>query len=479
MTEQHHPAWRRMLALPVSTTLVLSISIMLALTLALGTTSLPGQTPLALACGLANTPTMIANSYPAIPTPVTPTSDPNQPVGFFPGDYYSNQGITFTEDLSAVPNAPPKESIQWRWDFGDGSAPASGATPAHTYKHAGSFAVKVSTYDPVTKSWVDFDSATITLLAHPWDNPPIAKATADKTLVAIGDTVTFDAGGSRALVGSLTSYKWNFGDTQEAEGPHVTHTFTIPGNAQVTLIVSDSRGAISTAVVPVQVVQAIPQVHLQASSTTAQVGQEITFTTSLVQLQPGDQITKYIWNFGDQTPQQTTTSNQTTHRYSKGGQYHAQVQAIDEQNVPGTATFNVTIQSAGSATGNNGSMNSYVVIGLGILVVLALGGLLLSSLWRRRPAPAIQGHRSTRRPPTSTRAPSRVVDAAKRPQVRQSPATQAPHPQQPGERRARPSQYLSAPDVTTPRPTQNPPVHRPAPPTTEADDPFDEGFLRD
>jgi PKD repeat protein len=455
MTEQPHSAWRRMLALPASTILILSISLMLALILALGTAPFQGQTPIALACGLANTPTMIANNYPAIPTPVTPTSDPNQPVGFFPGDYYSNQGITFTEDLSAVPNAPPKESIQWRWDFGDGSALASGATPAHTYQHSGSFAVKVSTYDPVTKSWVDFDSATITLLAHPWDNPPIAKATADKTLVALNESVTFDASGSKALVGSQLSYKWNFGDTQEADGPHVTHTFTIPGNAQVTLIVTDSRGARSTAVVPVQVAQSIPQVRLQASSAAAQVGQEITFSTTLVQLQPGDKITKYIWDFGDQTPQQTTTSNQTTHRYTKAGHYHAQVQAIDAQNVPGTAAFDITVQPAGPATGNSGSMNPYIVIGLGILVVLALGGILLSSLWRRRPAPAAQGHWSARRPTTNTRAPARVVEAAKRPPARRSSANQ------------------------TQRPLQKPPVHRPAAPPPGADETFDEGFLRD
>ncbi len=463
MPEHYQPAWRRIAAGIGSTTLILGIAVLLALTLAVGTPPLLGQTSLAWACGLANTPTMMANNDPAIPTPVTPTSDPNQPVGFFPGDYASNQQISFTEDLSAVINAPPKESLQWRWDFGDGSAPASGSTPQHTYKSAGSYAVHTSIYDTVTKSWVDFDSATITVLARPWDNPPIAKATSDKTLVAIGGTVTFDASGSKAQVGSIASYTWNFGDTQEGEGPHVTHTFTIAGKAQVTLIVKDSRGALSTASVPIQVAQSIPQVHLQTSATSAQVGQDITFDAQ-VQTQPGETIATYIWDFGDQTPQQTTTSGQVSHHYDKAGHYQAQVQAIDSQNVPGTATINITIQTPG-ASASSGSHTSFLIIGLGILILLVIGGALLFSRWRLRPAPAVQARPSSRRRAGQTRAGAgRVVDAGPRYQPRQSPAkrTQRSHP---GENSAR-----HAP---------NPPARSNTAPKTSGNASSNDDFLRD
>ena len=438
MPEQHHPAWRQIGAPIVSFILILSIATMLALTLAVGGPSLLGQTSLAQACGLANTPTMMANNDPAIPTPVTTTSDPNQPAGFFPGDYFSNQQITFTEDLSAVLNAPPKDSLQWRWDFGDGSAVASGSTPTHTYTHTGSYSVHTSIYDSVTQSWVDFDSATITLLAKPWDNPPIAKATSNKTLVAFGDTVTFDATGSHAQVGSIVSYKWNFGDTQEGEGPHVTHSFSIPGKAQVTLIVTDSRGAISTAAVPIQVVQSIPQVHLQTPAATAQVGQDITFDAQ-AQTQQGDPITKYIWDFGDQTPQQTTTTGQTSHRYAKTGHYQVQVQAIDSQNVPGTATINLTIQTPGASASSSNANRPYIVIGLGVLILLVIGGVLLSSIWRRRSVPALQARPSSGRRPAQTRAGSgRVVDAGPRYQPRQS-STKRTQQTRPGENSARPT----------------------------------------
>lgn len=449
MSEQYQPAQRQIAARIISTTLILSIALLLALTLAVGTPPLLGQTSLAWACGLANTPTMMANNDPAIPTPVTPTSDPNQPVGFFPGDYASNQQITFTEDLSAVINAPPKESLQWRWDFGDGSTSASGSAPQHTYKSAGSYAVHTSIYDTVTKSWIDFDSATITVLAKSWDNPPIAKATSDKTLVAIGDTVTFDATGSKAQVGSIVSYTWNFGDTQEGEGPHITHTFTIAGKAQVTLMVKDSRGALSTASVPIQVAQSIPKVHLQTSATSAQVGQDITFDAQ-VQAQPGDPITKYIWDFGDQTPQQTTTAGQVSHHYAKAGHYQAQVQAIDSQNVPGTATIDVTIQTPGAGASGSSFNKSFLIIGLGILILLVIGGVLLTSL-KRRPAPAVQARPSSGRRAAQTRAGAgRVVDASPRYQPRQPPTQRTQH-SRPGGNSTHPAPKPQARSNTAPK----------------------------
>ncbi|HEY7348189.1 MAG TPA: PKD domain-containing protein [Ktedonobacterales bacterium] len=455
MPEQVYPAWRRLFAPLLSIALILSISSILALTLALGAPMLLGNTPLARACGLANTPTMIANTDPAIPTPITPGSDPNQPVGFFPGAYYRAQSIAFTEDLSSVPNAPTKSSIQFRWDFGDGSSFASGAEPKHTFQRAGAFAIRVTTYDSVTKSWVDFDSATITVLAQPFSTPPIAKATADKSLVAINDTVTFDASGSKALVGSTLSYEWNFGDaTPDGLGPRVTHAFTIPGRALVTLIVTDSRSAESTAVVPVTVAVSIPQVHLQVSTTTARPGQTIAFDASQVQVNAGDAITKYIWDFGDQTPKQTTTAGTTTHSYAKVGQYHMQVQAIDLQDIPGTATAVLTIQTAQSNETGKGSSVSFTLIGLGLLIVLAIGGLFITAIWRRRPAPAVQGRRTAGRG-----AAQRQRAAGRKPPTGRRP--------QPG----RPS-----PD---PRPSMTAPAQRSERPMPDQDGDSPDRFLRD
>ncbi len=360
----------------MSATMLLGISSLLALVLALGAPAFLHQMPRAWACGLGATPTMLANTLPAIPTPVTPTLDPNQPVGFFPGVYYGHQPIRCTEDLSSVPNAPALDSLQLYWDFGDSSQAVLGTHPQHTFAHAGSYAVRVTIYDTITGVWDDFDSATITIGDQPLPQPPIAKATANKALVGLGEAVTFDASGSRAQVGTVVSYTWNFGDAEAATGMHATHVFGITGRASVTLIVTDSRGARSTAIVPVQIVPSVAHLQLHLSPTTAQAGQTVTLMAQPVDLPPGDHITQYTWVFGDQTEPQVTSRGSITHRYSQPGTYLVQVQVVDSEQRPGVATAQVTVQATES--------DSMHVIAWSVLGILVLVGGLLVLAWRRR-----------------------------------------------------------------------------------------------
>jgi PKD repeat protein len=359
--------------------------ILLVLVLTLGGL-LVGSVHTALACGLANTPTMIANSAPAIPTPVTPNSDPNQPVGFFPGAYYVNQPIAFTEDLSSVPNAPPLASLQLRWDFADGSAPIIGTAPHHTYQQPGSYPVRVTIYDQISQNWNDFDSATITVLAHAWSQPPIAKASADHTTVTINQLVTFDATGSYAQLGTIVSYTWNFGDTQEGQGLQVTHAFSIPGRALVTLIVTDSRGASSTAVVPIQVVATSTHVAVQVSA--SQGGQTLTFVAAPVDFPSSDPIVVVTWDFGDQTPPVATSMLSITHHYAAPGRYTVQVQALDVQHIVRVATLPIVVLAGPAGSGTTQSARALPVwlgvSGAGLLMVSLAGGVYAILSWRRK-----------------------------------------------------------------------------------------------
>jgi PKD repeat protein len=382
--------WHGLVRRLVSTVVLLGIASLLAVALAFGPSAF-SQTPRAWACGLGATPTMLANTLPAIPTPVTLTSDPNQPVGFFPGADYGHQPISFTEDLSSVPNAPALDSLQLHWDFGDGSLVLLGPHPQHVFAHAGSYAVHVTIYDSITGAWDDFDSATITIGDQPLPQPPIAKATADKALVGLGEAVTFDATGSRAQVGTVVSYTWNFGDAEAATGPRVTHVFGITGPASVTLIVTDSRGVRSTAVVPVQIVPSVAHVQLSLSPTTVQAGQTVTLVAQPVNLPPGDHIAQYTWVFGDQTEPQVTSTNTITHRYVQPGTYLVQVQVVDSEQRPGVATAQVRVQAVGSVSPR--------LVAWGVLGFLFLVGVSLGLMWHRRrtrraaPLPDLKGQR--------------------------------------------------------------------------------------
>lgn len=59
-----------------------------------------------------------------------------------------------------------------------------------------------------------------------------------------GDTVNFDASGSFDSDGSITEYRWDFGDETTGSGTAVIHQFA-PGSFPVTLTLVDNKGGIA------------------------------------------------------------------------------------------------------------------------------------------------------------------------------------------------------------------------------------------
>ncbi|HXH07072.1 MAG TPA: PKD domain-containing protein [Vicinamibacterales bacterium] len=158
--------------------------------------------------------------------------------------------------------------------------------------------------------------------------PPSAGTPAIFTIGVSGTAsvrnVTVDWGdGSRqslgALSGSLT----------------ISHIYRDPGTYTVTATATTALGdsetvATAVTVLPVQP----PSVIVNASDNTAIIGQVITFTATVSgNISP---IQQYTWNFGDGTPVQVTTGNQTTHAFPGPA---------------GTYIVTVTVQQATGPTG--------------------------------------------------------------------------------------------------------------------------------
>src|SRR3954452_13987562 len=168
----------------------------------------PWRPSVARACGLGNSPTMLANTRPALLYPIVGNVPKDQPIGIFALDYVSHQPITFGEDLSRVSGAPPAETLKWRWNFSDGSGWITGATPAHTFAATGTFNVYTQIYDTSSNAWTDLDSAQLHVIGALPANAPTAKATSSATSIEIGADVPFDAAGSHTGDGSTLAYLW-------------------------------------------------------------------------------------------------------------------------------------------------------------------------------------------------------------------------------------------------------------------------------
>jgi parallel beta-helix repeat protein len=78
--------------------------------------------------------------------------------------------------------------------------------------------------------------------AQPANQSPLASFSFTPVSPQAGDEVTFDASASHDPDGSITSYRWDFGDGVEGAGEIVKHVFAQEGTYTVTLTVTDNSG---------------------------------------------------------------------------------------------------------------------------------------------------------------------------------------------------------------------------------------------
>ncbi len=82
---------------------------------------------------------------------------------------------------------------------------------------------------------------------------PTAQASANATVVEVGESVEFDASGSAEGDSSITSYDWDFGDSNTDSGEIVTHSYSSSGNYAVQLDIEDGNGFTDTDTVDIEV----------------------------------------------------------------------------------------------------------------------------------------------------------------------------------------------------------------------------------
>jgi PKD repeat protein len=293
--------------------------------------AVPGAN-VALACGLGAGPTMLANSSPSLLYPVTTNVPADQPVGLFAPDFAAGSSINLTEDLSRAVGAPDPNTLQWRWNFGDGTSSTGSYQPSHTFTKPGTYNIHSQIYDTTSKSWTDLDSAQIHIVASLPDNPPVARATVSSPLAVFGSSVTFDASASTSSDGSPLKYLWNFNDGQTATGAQVSHQFVVPGKGFVSLTVTDGRGA--KGVTTINIVS--PQSQLSASASTIAPGKSVTFNETEVATtgssssgSSAGQQASFTWSFGDGSQDVTSSQPSVSHTFTKAGQYIVTMQEVD------------------------------------------------------------------------------------------------------------------------------------------------------
>ncbi|MGJ8720331.1 MAG: PKD domain-containing protein [Salinibacterium amurskyense] len=161
---------------------------------------------------------------------------------------------------------------------------------------------------------------------------PLAEFThSESDLVA-----SFDATGSSDPDGTIDAYEWDFGDGASSTDPVVDHTYAAAGTYDVTLTVSDNKGASATAAATVTVLA--PNVAPTAAFTSETTDNVVSFDASGSADSDGT-ISSFAWDFGDGA---SDSGESTSHLYAAAGNYTVTLTVTDNQGATGTVSQVVT-----------------------------------------------------------------------------------------------------------------------------------------
>ena len=201
----------------------------------------------------------------------------------------------------------------YSWNFGDGSAVSSAASPTHNYSTSGTYTV---TLIATQGSCADTLRRTnyITVYSQP-------KASFSANTVCQGDTTRF-VDLSQGNGSTISSYNWNYGDGNSSLST-LSHLYSASGTYNVILNVGNANCFDDTTITVT--INPFPVINFSSSVTRACDSLTTAFTNST------SGASSYNWSFGDGT---TSTNNNPTHTYSTTGQFSVLLSA--------TSTFGCT-----------------------------------------------------------------------------------------------------------------------------------------
>ena len=226
----------------------------------------------------------------------------------------------------------------YSWDFGDGSALASGATPSHIYAAAGTYTVKLK----VTDGFGNTSATTSHSVAVA--SVPAAVISVQTPHPGAGDVVSFSGASSTDTGSTITGYAWNFGDGATSTLQNPTHAYTTPGVYTVSLTITDVTLNTSTTTQSVTI-HGLPTAAFSVTTARPTAGSPVSFNGS-ASSEPFGPIASYQWNFGDGSSGSGATPS---HSYAQAGTYTAKLTVTDASSNTASTTRTVVVVSTPTA----------------------------------------------------------------------------------------------------------------------------------
>ncbi len=241
-------------------------------------------------------------------------------------------GIAFDASLS---NFHKTENGLYYWDFGDGTK-GRGLQTTHIFPKPGFYKVKLTISDQ--SGFVDqngfYDKEVFV------NAPPVAILSAP-SVIALGKTVTLNAGDSYDSDGKIIKYIFEImGEKITTKKPYYKYKFDVPGKYNIKVIVSDNAGypnSLSSAHKEI-IVNSSPVATIKSPPKGA-INETIIFDASQ-SLDSDGEIIGYRWDFGDG---QDGSGKIIRHQFEKAGKYTVKLSVTDNSGVENNTAVTSTV----------------------------------------------------------------------------------------------------------------------------------------
>lgn len=164
-------------------------------------------------------------------------------------------------------------------------------------------------------------------------DPPISDFTFNNACA--GQPVTFtDA--SSFPPGVISSWDWDFGDSNTSTAQNPSHSYSSPGSYTVTLVITTAEGCTDTSTQVVNVFD-LPSANFSFSGQCLGL---LTDFTDLSTVLAGDTLVSWDWDFGDSF---VSTSQNPSHLYAADGSYVVELIVTNQHGCTDTITQTVDI----------------------------------------------------------------------------------------------------------------------------------------
>ena len=235
----------------------------------------------------------------------------------------------------------------WLWDFGNGNSSSVQQNPSAIYSLPGTYTVKLK-----VANGNGVDSITIINYITVFGKPQSNFSSPDTAGCSPHMATFTDLSTPGILANSIVSWDWNFGDgSPNSSDPNPQHIYTLNGNRNVSLRVTNDKGCIETfgRSQYIKVGVGIDASFADSSVAGCALPVQSFFTNTS---QGNIAGANFTWNFGDNTPIVTNNNTVVPHNYTTTGFFD--VTLIASNNVGCRDTFTKRVISTAYLTNVSG-----------------------------------------------------------------------------------------------------------------------------